>query len=144
MAGEHLEGAYWVRAIRPAFEDANRLFRRVKDKIELREHSLKLRFWPSSTLTNSGGVLIDMDWSWIRALPGLKVGELRIQDRIGGHDNLRVLFFVGNRIQEMKLPTIWVLRVLQKKRDDFSSHELSIIKGRRMLVLERFYRNPLS
>jgi hypothetical protein len=87
---------------------------------------------------------MDLDWSWIRALPGLKVGELRIWDSIGGNDNLRIIFFVGEAPAEAQWRIIWILRVMQKKRDDFSGNELSIFRARRALVMERFYRNPLN
>lgn len=140
MAGEHLKGRYRVRAIRPAFDDVNRLMNRIRDKMELRYHALKLRYWPDVNPTDQGGQLLDLDWTWVRALPGSRIGELRVHDEIGGNNNLRILFFVGEPIQENSLPIIWILRVIQKKRDDFSVHELAIFKARKSLVIERFYR----
>jgi hypothetical protein len=144
MAGEHLTGTYRVRATYPAFQDVNRLVRSTKQKIEVRRHALKLRYWPTQNNVDDSGQLVDLDWSWIRSLPNMQTGELRIRDDIGGNDNLRIIFFVGDSAVRDPLPLIWILRVLQKKRDDFSPQEVAIIKARRTLVLERFYRNPLK
>ena len=59
----------------------------------MKEDALKLRFWPEHEPEDDNGELLDLDWSWIKALRGLHVGELRIHDTIGGCDNLRVIFF---------------------------------------------------
>lgn len=82
--------------------------------------------------------MLDLDWSWIKALPRQRVGELRISDTIGGHNNLRVIFF-DPEIESEPMPMIWVLAVLQKKRDDFTAGQISSFKLRRATVLERFY-----
>lgn len=144
MAGENLTGNYRVRAIRPAFDDVHGLFRKTKDKLEARRHALKLRYWPNKNPADDSGVFLDLDWTWIRSLPGLKVGELRVDDAIGGRENLRIIFFVGDSADRDLLPVIWILRVMQKKRDDFSSHDLSIFRARRVLVMERFYGNHMN
>ncbi|MFN0056551.1 MAG: hypothetical protein ACKV0T_30765 [Planctomycetales bacterium] len=110
--------------------------------IELRRHVLKLRFWPSKTpQTDETGRIIDLNWCRVKALQGLHIGELRIDDVIAGQDNLRVIFFVGDSDVCEPLPMIWVLNVFQKKRQDFSSNQLKIFKAQREIVLERFYRN---
>ncbi len=84
--------------------------------------------------------MLDLDWSWIAALRGKRVGELRINDTIGGRDNLRVIFFDPS-IRE-PLPTLWVISVLQKKRDDFTHSQIEGFELRRDVVLERFYHKP--
>ena len=33
-------------------------------------------------MTEPSGEVVDLDWSWIRSLDGLKVGELRVHDTI--------------------------------------------------------------
>ena len=137
---DSLTGDFRVRAIRPAFTDVHRLFNRTRDKIEVRRHALKLRYWPDSLTTEASGQVIDLDWSWIRSMEGQKVGELRIQDTIGGNDNLRVIFFVGPSHERHTMRCIWVIAVLQKARQDFSAHHLAIFKARRSIVLERFYQ----
>ena len=71
-------------------------------------------------------------------MPGKKVGELRIHDTIGGCDNLRIIFFCPD--VPSPLPTLWILAVLQKKRDDFTKNQLRVFSARRTLVLVRFYQ----
>lgn len=135
---ENLTGDYLVKALRPAFQDAHRLCPRARDRAELRRHALKLRFWPTSHPTDDSGRLLDLDWEWIRAMKGLKVGELRIQDTIGGHDNLRIIFYVGDPKFDDPMRRIWVLAVMQKKRQDFSRANIATFRARRLLVIERF------
>jgi hypothetical protein len=139
MKGERLTGNYWVRPLRPALDESCKLCPRKRDRMELRAHALKLRYWPATMPSDDNGQLLDLDWSWIRAAPRLQIGELRIGDVIGGNDNLRLIFFVGERLVALPMPVIWILRVMQKKRDDFSTNDLAIAKARRLIVLERFY-----
>ncbi len=137
----NLSGRYLVRAGRWAFQEAHKWLPRTRDRAELRRHALKLRFWPSGPDEGEGGELFDLDWSWIKALSGLRIGELRVHDTIGGCDNLRIIFFDPKR-DSQPLPVLWVLSVLQKKRDDFTRAQLANYKTRRKLILERFYDNP--
>ena len=139
LAVENLTGNYLVRAIRPAFHDAHKWLPRSRDRAALRRHSLKLRFWPEQHPVDATGQLLDLDWSWIRALQGERIGELRINDTIGNCDNLRVIFF-DPQVKGKPLPVIWVLSVFQKKRDDFSSAQIKNFKARKVIVLDRFYR----
>lgn len=137
--GAGLDGDYRVRLFRPALEEAKRLIGPRKDMMELRSHALKLRFWPRNP--NPAEPILDLDWDWIRALKGLDIGELRIDDTIGGHDNLRIIFFKGDPKICAPLPLIWVIAVRQKKRMEWTTHALSTFRGRRLLVCERFYKN---
>jgi hypothetical protein len=141
MVGEFLTGNFRVRAIRPAFGDVFKLCNKWSENAEIRRHSLKLRYWPSNHPEDESGKIIDLDWSWIKSMPGLNVGELRIRDDIAGNDNLRIIFFVGDAEVREPLPVIWILRVMQKSRDDFSKHDIATFRARRLLVVERFY-NP--
>ena len=141
--GTRLTGRYRVRIFRPAFDQVRKLFHSTKDCIELRRHTLKLRYWPDNHPEDDKGQVVDLNWEWIRSMPGLKTGELRIDDSIGGHDNLRVIFFVGSSAVSEPLPMIWVLNVFQKKRNDFTSSQIKIFRAQRSLVIERFYTNPL-
>jgi hypothetical protein len=111
--------------------------------MELRGHALKLRYWPLKHPTDASGKLLDLNWDWIKALKGTDIGELRIDDTIGGFNNLRVIFFVGDRKVAIPLPVIWVLHVMQKKRMAFTTNELAIFKARRLQVIQWFYKaNP--
>ena len=138
MYGEGLTGNFRVRVFRPAFDEARRLLPRMRDRMELRAHALKLRYWPATLATADGGQVLDLDWSWVRAVRELRVGELRVDDVIGGQDNLRVLFYVDDRKGFVPLPVIWILWVMQKKRDYFSAPDLGVMRTRRLLVRERF------
>ena len=135
-----LTGQHWVRVLRSALQGCQRLCPRTKDRMEIRQHGLKLRYWPSVSPTDECGKILDLDWEWIKAMPNQRVGELRIDDIIGGHDNLRMIFFVpGIKRKGDPLPAIWVLAVMQKKRQEFTTANLQTFKLRRQLVLERFY-----
>jgi len=131
-----LTGQYLIRVCRPAFSAAHRLVPGVSDWMELRDHALKLRYWPHG---KAGEKVVDLNWDWIRACGDRSIGELRIEDTIGGHDNLRVIFYKGKPSDKAPLPVIWILDVLQKKRQSFSTNEIRIFKARRMLVMEYFY-----
>ncbi len=135
-----LTGNYLVRAGRWAFQDSQKWLPRARHRAELRRHALKLRFWPTG-ISAAEGQIFDLDWSWIKALKGRRIGELRINDTIGGCDNLRIIFFAP-AIPTKPLPTIWVLAVFQKKRDEFTKAQIMNFKYRSLLILERFYKNP--
>jgi hypothetical protein len=90
------------------------MFPRGSDFMEVRRHALKLRFWPDAAESSRQGQVLDLDWSWVQGLPFRDVGELRIHEAIGGNDNLRIIFHVGDEKLKSPLPIIWVLRVLQK------------------------------
>lgn len=134
-----LIGSRRVRIFRPAFDQTRKLLKSSRAMIELRRHALKLRHWPQQP--DESGQIVDLDWCWIKSLPGLNVGELRINDVIAGNDNLRVIFFVGDAALCEPLPMIWILSVIQKKRQDFTANQIRIFRGQREIVLERFYRN---
>ena len=139
MKGSGLTGNFRVRMIHPSFDEIRKLCHNVRDGMVLRRHLLKLRYWPENHPKDDSGQVIDLDWSWIRALQGESIGELRIHEEISGNDNLRAIFFVGDRAVREPLPMIWILHVMQKKRDDFTRHQISVFKARKLLVLERFY-----
>jgi len=133
----NLTGAFHVRVLRPALHDAHRIMPRMKDRAILRRHALKLRYWPVPRPEDESGLVLDLNWGWIRSLPGKKVGELRVGDTLGGNDNLRVIFFNPERSEP--LPALWVIAVLQKRRDDFTRFQIRNFANRRQMVLSRFY-----
>jgi hypothetical protein len=59
----------------------------------MRRHPLKLRYWPEPRPQDESGQVLDLDWEWIKACKGLRIGELRIHETIAGFDNWRVIFF---------------------------------------------------
>lgn len=134
-----LTGQYRVSRTRPAIKEACRLFPRVSDRMEVRRHALKLRFWPASAPLNGSGQVLDLDWEWVKGLPFKDVGELRIHGILAGNDNLRIIFHFGGDKLKNPLPIIWILRVFQKKRNDFSPEDLAVFKQRRRDVRRLFY-----
>lgn len=137
--GADLTGRFRVRVFRPAWHEARKWCPRSRDTVELRSHALKLRFWPSPKPEEQTGQVLDLNWEWIRSLKGLGIGELRIDDTIGGCDNLRILFYRGDPDIGVPLPVIWVIGVFQKKRDDFTKAQIAVMRARRLIVIERFY-----
>ena len=142
--GTSLSGNFRVRIFRPAFKSCRKLCGTTRNCIELRRHALKLRYWPDNYPVDDQGQVVDLNWEWIRSLPNSGIGELRIDDVISNNDNLRLIFFVGDKSVKEPLPMIWILSVLQKKRDDFTRNQIKIFKGQKQLVLERFYKNRIE
>jgi hypothetical protein len=139
MASE-LIGAYFVRATLGAFREAKSLFPRIGDFFEIRRQAIKLRYFPTGVSAERGQKVVDLNWDWIKSLAGLRVGELRIDDVIGGMNNLRIIFFVAPESDKFPKPCIWVLSVFQKKSMDFTSTQIKAFRLKRLLVLERFYQ----
>jgi hypothetical protein len=103
----------------------------ARDYFLIRSHALKLAFWPDEA---------DLDWDWIKSLEAKRVGELRIDEVIAQHDNLRIIFFKANKL----LPgdpmlRIWTLTVFQKKRQDFSGKEIAAFRVMRDVIVSRYY-----
>jgi len=135
-----LTGSFFVRRLDCAVAEVSRDFRSVRDRIEIRRQALKLRYWPAPAAEDASGRLIDLDWSYVRALPDLKIGELRIHHPVGGHANIRIIFFVGPPDDRFPKPCIWILSVFAKKRDDFTTAQIKNFRARREIVLARYYR----
>jgi hypothetical protein len=103
----------------------------MREYQKLRAHGLKLAYWPDEA---------DLNWDWIKSLEAKRVGELRIDERIAQHDNIRVIFFKANRMLPGEtMPRIWPLTVFQKKRNDFSSKEIAAFRAMRDIVVARWY-----
>jgi hypothetical protein len=69
-----LIGNYRVRVLNSALEEARALCPRARDRMEVRRHALKLRYWPERHPADDAGKILDLDWEWVRALPRLHVG----------------------------------------------------------------------
>lgn len=133
-----LFGSYYVKPSPAAIKEAHNLFPRMRDYQELRRHALKLAYWPKRKADKSGQVM-DMHWDRITAVGKPPVYELRISDVINGHDNLRVIFYVGDRVlPKDTLPRIWILSVLQKKSQKFTKRHAAIFRARRTIIARRY------
>lgn len=136
----NMTGNYYVRVVRSALQDARHWLPSMRDRAELRRQALKLRFWGPQ------GLIEDLDWDWIKALREKRIGELRIGDVLGDRDNLRVITWHPSidlapnwNPNSEPVPHIWILAVLQKKRNDFTDGNLKNFLLRRQTVIERFY-----
>jgi hypothetical protein len=133
-----LFGNYYVKPISSAIRDAQDLFPKYHHYQQARRHALKLAFWPGGE--GEGCKVEDLDWSWIDGMGQPRAAELRIHETIGGHDNLRVVFYVSNELLPGDtLPRIWALAVLQKKTSRFDSRDLQTFRGRLTILLKRKY-----
>jgi hypothetical protein len=141
-----LFGDYHVTPTHTALKEAQDLFPHFRDYQELRRHALKLAFWPKEPV-GSGGMIIDMDWEEIRGMQGPKACELRIADRIGGFNNLRLVFYTFERkivLPGDSLPRLWVLAAMQKKTERFSNNQLRIFSSRVTILRQRKYYDHIG
>jgi hypothetical protein len=137
--GSGLRGNYHVKPTPSTIRDAMGLFPKYGDYQEARRHAKKLMFWPSGEDQDSGRV-VDLDWEWVKALKGTRTGELRIDDVIGGHNNLRVIFHVADEVLSGDpLPKIWIIAVLQKKSNHFTANDIATFRGRLTILKKRYY-----
>ncbi len=145
MVGEphevgNLTGSQHVRIVRECLKDGHRLFPRTRDRMEFRRHLLKLRYWPERHPQDTRGQVLDLDWEKVRSLAGLNVFELRVNDIIGGHDNLRAYFYAHEKKDAVSpLPCVWILYSMQKKRNEITRFDLNIMKARRLTVRRLVY-----
>src|SRR5271157_3040200 len=94
------------------------MFNRVGDRMEVRRHAMKLRFWPDAAPDAQQGQVMDLDWSWVQGLPWNDIGELRISDVIAGNDNLRIIFHRGGDKEELKAFAKMLRAYLSRDEED--------------------------
>ena len=86
---------------------------------------------------------MDHTYESIKALPGLGIYEFRIDDAIGGQDNIRIVYFDppgGWRpIKVVPLRSIWILEALQKKRQGWTANDIERFRAARTLIRVRCY-----
>lgn len=139
-----LTGTHLVRGVRSAFQKAKRMWPATKDRMEVRRQALKLRFWGERhTAVIGSETVIDLNYEAIHAMKGMGVYELRLEDEIGGHRNIRIVFFVPpsdwKQCEGTPLPVIWVLEAIHKKRSDWTKFDIDRFRAIRAIVRERFY-----
>lgn len=141
----NLFGDYHVTPTPSAIRKAMDLFPKYKHYQRLRKHALKLAYWPSNPPAGSGQVC-DLDWDEISGMQAPKAYELRIDDVIGGHNNLRVIFWMFDKAVILPgdvLPRLWVIDVLQKKTRRFTPYDLRIFRAKAVIVRDRHYSDYL-
>lgn len=87
-----LTGCNFVRFTRHGLQAIRHHWSRLGDRFEVRRQALKLRFWDERH-EHPPGMLVDHSYESIKALPGLSIYEMRLDDEIGSQRNIRVIFF---------------------------------------------------
>ena len=136
-------GTHLVRVLRSGLQSAKHFWPRVGDRMEVRRNALKLRQWG----TRDAQGVMDVSYESIKAMPGSGVHELRIDDEIGGHRNIRVIFFEApaawKTTRSYPKPLLWVLEACMKKRQEWTTKDIERFWAKRTVIKERFY-DPTS
>jgi hypothetical protein len=139
-----ITGVNFVRCTRHGLQVARRIWPNTGDRFEVRRQALKLRFWDERHL-HPPGKLFDHTYEAIKALSGLGIYELRLDDEIGGQSNIRVVFFDPPRdwqpvtTEERPLRIIWVLEVFPKRRNDWTRNDIARFRTARRMLAKRCY-----
>lgn len=108
---------------------------KAKELWKLRKHAFNLAYFPDGGVSGA-----DLDWDWITGFERLRIGELRIDEKINGRENIRIIFFKANlKLGHEPFPRIWLLSVFPKKRQDFGKGQLAAFRGMRTIIVERYY-----
>lgn len=139
-----LTGTHRVRALKSALHKTKRRYwPKIGPRMEVRRQALKLRFWGERHTDGPGASVLDLTYESIKSLPGSGVYELRLDDTIGGHRNIRVIFLVPpddwKPLEPSPLPCLWVLEAIPKRRNEWTADDLDRFRGLRSVVQERFY-----
>jgi hypothetical protein len=114
--------------------------------MEIRRIGLKLRYWDQRQLYPAG-MLMDHEYEAIKALSGHGVYEMRIDDHIGGHDNIRIVLFdppkgwLPTPEHVKPLRSVWILEAVQKKRDNWTHAQIQNFRSAVVVLRERCYRS---
>jgi hypothetical protein len=125
-----ITGVNFVRFTRHGLQSIRQYWAKIGDRFEVRRQALKLRFWDERHL-HPAGMLLDHTYEGIKALSGLGIYELRLDDEIGGPSNIRVVFFDPPRdwlpaLDEARSGrVVWVLETLPKRRNDWTKNDLT-------------------
>lgn len=137
-----LTGSNFIRFTRHGLHVARSIWKVTGDRFEIRKQSLKLRFWDERHL-HQPGLLIDLSYESIKALSGSGIYEARIDDPIGGQENIRIVFFdppkewVPLELKPMRI--VWILEVIPKRRNEWTKFDLKRFKASRLMLAQRCY-----
>ncbi len=90
-------------------------------------------------------MLFDHTYESIKSLPGLGIYEMRLDDTIGGQSNIRVVFldppknWTPRKEEGRPMRIVWVLEALPKKKNDWTTNEITRFRASRKLIEKRFY-----
>ncbi len=88
---------------------------------------------------------MDMTYESIKALSGMGIYELRLDDEIGGQSNIRIVFFdppaSWKPAIENKRPmrVVWILEALPKRRNEWTKNDIDRFRASRLLIQKRMY-----
>ena len=139
-----LTGCNFVRFTRHGFQAIRHGWTKIGDRYEVRRQALKLKFWDERHL-HGPGLLFDHTYESIKALAGLGIYELRLDDDIGGQSNIRVVFFdppkdwVPLKEQAKPMRVVWMLEALAKRRNDWTANEITRFRASRIMLRQRMY-----
>jgi hypothetical protein len=145
MGATNLFGQFHVTPTTTGMKEAADLFPKYGDYQELRKHALKLAFWPNAS-RGSSGLVCDLNWEEIDGMKAPRACELRIDDVIGGMNNLRLIFYVFSKTLVLPgdvLPRLWTIGVMQKKTQRFSANDLRTFAARVTIIRKRTYSDYL-
>jgi hypothetical protein len=139
-----LTGVNFVRFTRHGLHAIRGYWAKTGDRFEVRRQALKLKWWDNRH-EHPPGVLVDLTYETIKALAGLGIYEARLDDEIGGQSNIRVVFFDPPAAwtpipgEDRPMRVIWVLEALPKRRQDWTTNDITRFRAARLLVARRFY-----
>src|SRR5688572_649771 len=139
-----ITGANFVRFTRQGLKSIRHHWDQLGDRMECRRQALKLRFWDDRH-RHPVGMLLDHSYESIKALARFGIYEMRLDDDIGGQSNIRVVFFdpasdlVPKPKEKRPMRVVWILEVLPKKRNDWTTNELTRFRALAKLIKSRMY-----
>jgi hypothetical protein len=139
-----ITGCNFVRCTRHGLQACRKLWPGAADRFEVRRQALKLRWWDERHLHGSG-CLFDLTYESVKSLQGQGIYELRLDDEIGGMANIRVVFFDPPRSwkplvhEERPKPILWVLEAKPKRRNEWTTNDITRFRASRRLIQVRFY-----
>jgi len=137
-----LTGCNFVRFSRHGLQAIRKTWKKCGDQFEIRRQALKLRFWDERQ-QHPPGRLFDHTYESIKAVSDLGIYELRLDDEIGGQSNIRVVFFDPPKdwkpLIEVPLRIVWILEVLPKRRDGWTTNQIDRFRISRNMHKLRFY-----
>lgn len=139
-----ITGSNFVRFSRHGLQAIRAYWKKTGDRFEARRQAMKLKFWDERH-THEPGMLFDHTYETIKALSGLGIYEMRLDDEIGGQANIRVVFFdppkdwTPKETEARPLRIIWILEIMPKRRNDWTTNDLTRFKASRRLIQTRCY-----
>jgi len=139
-----ITGVNFVRFTRHGLQAIRSYWKKTGDRFEVRRQALKLRFWDERHL-HPPGMLFDHTYESIKSFAGLGIYEMRLDDDVGSQSNIRIVFFdpphdwqpTSEEARPMRI--IWAIEALPKRRNDWTTNDITRFRTSRRLIQKRFY-----